>query len=79
MAGLAGCGPRPETTDPRGSAEDEAALRTTFAELQEAIKKHDGEKLWGLLADKARDEAKQAGLNGAADWRVRVPPVWAQI
>jgi hypothetical protein len=66
-AGLAGCGPKPPAnTAPRGSAEDEATLRTVFAELQQAIKKHDGEKLWGLLADKARDEAKQAGLTGAA-------------
>jgi hypothetical protein len=65
-AGLAGCGPRPAaTTGPRGSAEDEAALRTAFAELQEALKGRDGEKLWGLLADKGRAEAGQAGLTGA--------------
>ena len=66
-AGLAGCAPRPAaTTAPApGSAEDEAALRTAFAELQQAIKARDGEKLWGLLADKSRAEAKQAGLTGA--------------
>jgi hypothetical protein len=64
-AGLAGCGPG-ATTGRRGSAEDEAALRAAFAELQQAIKARDGEKLWGLLADKSQAEAKQAGLTGAA-------------
>ena len=66
-AGLAGCAPRPAATTapPRGSAEDEAALRAAFAELQQALKARDGEKLWGLLADKARAEAGQAGLTGA--------------
>ena len=63
--GLAGCGPATTTAPPRGSAEDEAALRTAFTELQEAIKKHDGEKLWGLLADQRQSAARQAGLTGA--------------
>jgi hypothetical protein len=61
---LAGCGPKP-ATPPQGSAEDEAAVRAAFAELQQAIQARDGGKLWGLLADKARAEAEQAGLTGA--------------
>jgi hypothetical protein len=65
-AGLVGCASRPAaTTAPRGSAEDEAALRAAFAELQQAIKGRDGEKLWGLLADQRQSAARQAGLTGA--------------
>ncbi len=64
-AGLAGCGPGPATTPPKGSAEDEAAVRAAFTELQQAIQARDGGKLWALLADKARAEAEQAGLTGA--------------
>ncbi|HZY85854.1 MAG TPA: hypothetical protein VFE78_13550 [Gemmataceae bacterium] len=64
--GLAGCAPKPAATPPPGgSAEDEAALRAVFAELQQALKGRDGEKLWGLLADKAQGEAETAGLTGA--------------
>jgi hypothetical protein len=48
---LAGCGPRPATTPPKGSPEDEAAVRAAFAELQQAIQARDGGKLWGLLTD----------------------------
>ena len=62
---LAGCGSPPATTPPKGSAEDEAAVRTAFAELQRAIQARDGGKLWALLADKSRTEAEQAGLSGA--------------
>jgi hypothetical protein len=65
-AGLAGCGKQPApTTVPPTSPEDEAALRAVFAELQQAIQERDGEKLWGLLAEKSRAEAEKAGLTGA--------------
>jgi hypothetical protein len=64
-AGLAGCGPAPATTPRKGSAEDEAAVRAVFVELQQAIRARDGGELWALLADKARAEAEQAGLTGA--------------
>jgi hypothetical protein len=64
-AGLTGCGPKPATTPPPGSAEDEAAVRAAFTELQRAIQARDGAKLWALLADKTRAEAEQAGLTGA--------------
>ncbi len=62
---LAGCGPKPATTPTKGSAEDGAAVRAAFAELQQAIRARDGDKLWGLLADNTRAEAEQAGLTGA--------------
>lgn len=65
-AGLAGCGPNPVTTPPKGNTEDEAAVRAAFAELQQAIQARDGGKLWALLAEKSRAEAEQAGLTGAA-------------
>jgi hypothetical protein len=61
---LAGCGPKPATAPPKGSAEDEAAVRATFAEFQQAVQARDGAKFWGLLADQSRAEAEQAGLNG---------------
>jgi hypothetical protein len=65
-AGLGGCGPNAATTPPKGSSEDEAAVRAAFAELQQAIQASDGGKVWALLADKSRAEAEQAGLTGAA-------------
>jgi len=65
-AGLAGCGPNPATTPPKGSAEDEATVRAAFTELQQAIQARDGGKLWALLAEKSRAEAEQARLTGAS-------------
>ncbi len=56
---IGGCTP-PPTTATRPAADDERAVRATFAELQAAVAKQDTVKIWALMDSKSRADAERA-------------------
>jgi hypothetical protein len=56
LALAVGCSTKPTGPVP---ADEEPAVRATFAEFQAAVKARDADKLWGLLSSKSRADAER--------------------